>query len=109
MTSNTVTKKGASIASTASTASTTPTNPFDRIITRKAPKDLPVLRDIYKRPLFIPTNKYDPYRPPPIKGPSNYSPYYPGEPLFDNRACILANLPSKNIVLAGPPRRPRSN
>ena len=106
MTSNTVTEKG---ASTAFTASTTPINPFDRIMTGKAPKDLPVLRDICKRPPFIPTDKYDPYRPPPIERPSNYSPYHPGEPLFDDRACILANFPSKNIVLAGPPKRPRSN
>ena len=106
MTSDTITKKGASIASI---ASTTPINPFDRIITGKAPKDLLVFRDIYKRPPFIPTNKYDPYRPPPIERPLNYSPYYPREPLFDNRACIPANFPSKNIVLAGQPRRPRSN
>ena len=81
MTSDTITKKGASIASI---ASTTPINPFDRIITGKAPKDLLVFRDIYKRPPFIPTNKYDPYRPPPIERPLNYSPYYPREPLFDN-------------------------
>jgi len=55
-------------------------------------------RDQYNRPVLTYNQNYNPYEPPPEDRRPNYSPYAPGEPLFNDRAVIIARLPKKHVI-----------
>jgi hypothetical protein len=66
-----------------------------------------VIRDRYTRPVPVYNDNYDLYKEPREDLPSGYSPYVPKEPLFNNRAAIIENLP-KYSTLTPPSKKPRT-
>jgi hypothetical protein len=66
-----------------------------------------VVKDKCPRPEPTYNNNYNPNEPPRDDRPKDYSPYVQGEPLYDDRPVVIANLPSRHTV-AGPPKRLRT-
>lgn len=82
-------------------------NTFSQImgsVPREQRKDV---RDRYNRPVLTYNQNYNPYKPPPKDRRPDYSPYTPGEPLFDDRTVIIARLPKKHII-TGTTKRKRT-
>jgi hypothetical protein len=71
---------------------------FGRIIQPNQPPTTLLVRDQYTRPKPTYNNKYNPY----VLSSSNldkeYSPYAYREPLYNNRAITVANLPKQHIL-----------
>jgi hypothetical protein len=86
-----------------------PTNAFGRMMQPKkdSPSPAAQLRDRCKRPTPEYNYNYNPNKSPPDTQPAGYSPYVYGEPLFDDREAVVANLPKKH-VLAPAPKKPRT-
>lgn len=57
-----------------------------------------ITRDICQRPVPIYNDLYNPNLPEPTLRASNYSPYANGQPLFDDRPVIVANLPQGKVL-----------
>jgi hypothetical protein len=66
-----------------------------------------LLRDTCLCPIPKYNTNYNPYATPREDLPNDYSPYVFKEPLYDNRAIIVTELP-KNYIVAPPPKRPRT-
>jgi hypothetical protein len=65
-------------------------------------------RDKCQRPEPQYNSNYNLFSTPPKGQSADYSPYVFPEPLFDDRAAIVARFP-KNYTLAGAPRKPRKS
>ena len=66
------------------------------------------IRDRCQRPVPVYNERYDPSKPPPEDLPPTYSPYVFGEPLFDDRHIIIANL-LPGFTAAGASKKPRTS
>jgi hypothetical protein len=73
-----------------SSSSSAQKDAFRQMMKGKRPAELAVLRDTCSRPEPIYNEYYDPYKPPPADLPARYTPYEPGQPLWDDRALVLA-------------------
>jgi hypothetical protein len=97
----------ASQASKAPSASTsTLTNPFGRMMASSTSQPTPK-RDRCSRLTPTYNEFYDPEQPPPADLPKDYSPYANGQPLWDDRPVLIANLP-KYHILEGATKRART-
>jgi hypothetical protein len=56
-------------------------------------------KDTCERPMPLYNDKYNPFEPARDDLPSDYSPYVNGEPLFNDKAVIVTNLP-KGMILS---------
>jgi len=92
---------------TSTPSATLITNPFAYMMEGRSSEGPCVKKDKCTRPAVTYTTNYDPYKPPSDTQPKGYSPYVSGEPLFDDRAVIIARL-LPNHVLTPPPKRPRT-
>ncbi len=82
-------------------------NAFGRMMAGKGPAQEVLIRDKCKRPEPEYNTNYNPYEQPRKDLHGGYSPYVFGEPLWDDRAIVVARLP-KNFTIAGPSKRPRT-
>lgn len=98
----------ASSEPSAAPSSTLP-NAFARMrATEGASKLLSGKRDGCTRPAPEYNDNYDPYKPQPPTLPPDYSPYNPGEPLYNDRNIKVTNLPNGHTV-AGASKKPRTS
>lgn len=87
------------------TNSTTSTiNAFDRMRTGVANTRTTAQRDTCKRLTPQYNDNYNPYKPSPADLPASYSPYKSGEPLFDDRPCVVAQLKPHHTLAPAPKR-----
>jgi hypothetical protein len=97
---------------TSQASATTSGTPLPDVLARMMapirPATSTLMRDRCKRLEPTYNNKYDPNRPPPGDISIKYSPYVYGEPLYDDRAIIVANLPQQHTV-AGAAKRQRTS
>ena len=63
--------------------------------------------DTCNRPKLIYNTNYNPYKKPPKERPGGYSPYVYGEPLWDNRAIVVARLP-RGYTIIKPAKKKRT-
>src|SRR6266536_2741342 len=66
-------------------------NAFE-LLGRVEPVVAPIQQDRYFRPTPEYNDNYNPYKPPNINKPVDYSPFMPREPLFDDRPIYLLSL-----------------
>ncbi|KAG4427808.1 hypothetical protein IFR05_016709 [Cadophora sp. M221] len=97
----------ASEASGALSASSLPTVFGLMMAGQAASPAILITRDICQRPVPTYNDSYNPNQPEPTLRPFNYSPYANGQPLFDDRPVIVANLP-QGKVLAPASKRTRT-
>lgn len=94
-------------ASANSSRSTLP-SAFGRMMQPGRPAAAVIVHDQCKRPEPIYNDKYNPYTLTLGDIDEAYSPYVYGEPLYDDRAVIVANLPYQH-TLAGAAKRQRTS
>jgi len=82
-------------------------NAFSRIIARKGKMQEVLHCDTCNRPKLIYNTNYNPYKKPPKERPGGYSPYVYGEPLWDNRAIVVARLP-RGYTIIKPAKKKRT-
>ena len=96
----------ASQASTNAFRSTLP-NAFSRLIGPAPVIQSTAKRDLYTRLTSVYNQYYNPFQKPADDLRSNYSPYVYEEPLYDDRAIIVARL-LKHHTEAGAAKKPRT-
>jgi hypothetical protein len=82
----------------ATTLGTPLPNALARMMAPSRPSASTSVRDRCRRPEPTYNYKYDPYRLPSDFIDGEYSPYVYGEPLYNDRAVIIANLPRQHTV-----------
>jgi hypothetical protein len=97
-------RSGTSLAPSANTV----TSVFGRMMNAAPPQTGFSARDRCFRLTPIYNNNYDPNRAPPTDQHIGYSPYVYGEPLYDDRAVVVARLPAR-WTIAPPTKRPRTS
>jgi hypothetical protein len=97
-------------ASSEATSSSVPTNAFAHLMASKGSSSFTAKqlsqRDLCKRPIPVYNINYNPNEPLPNNLPLDYSPYVPGEPLYDDRPLLVARLPPQ-YTLAPSSKKPR--
>jgi hypothetical protein len=96
----------ASQASTTASGSTIP-NAFSRLMTAAPVVQSTAKRDLCTRPTPTYNQYYNPFQVPADDLYSGYSPYVYGEPLYDDRAIVVARLP-KHHTAADAAKKPRT-
>ncbi len=89
----------------ASTSKSTLPSAFGRMIQPNRPPTALLVRDRCTRPEPTYNDKYNPYVLPPSDLDKEYSPYAYGEPLYDDRAITVANLPRQHILASAAKRQ----
>jgi len=76
------------------------------MIARKGKMQEVLYRDTCNRLELIYNTNYNPYEKPPKERPGGYSLYVYGEPLWDDRAVVVARLP-RGYTIAGLAKKKR--
>ena len=82
-------------------------NAFSRIIAGKGKMQEVLHRDTCNCLELIYNTNYNPYKKPPKERPGGYSPYVYREPLWDDRAVVVARL-LRGYIIAGPAKKKRT-
>ena len=93
-------------ASTTASGLTMP-NAFSRLMAAAPVVQSTAKRDLYTRPTPVYNQYYNPFQVPVDNLYPNYSLYAYREPLYDDRAIIMARLP-KHHTAAGAAKKPRT-
>jgi hypothetical protein len=96
----------ASQASAVPSTSTLP-NAFGQLMQSQQATTSTAQRDRCQRPSVVYNQNYNLYTAPPVDLPPIYLPYVFREPLYNDRAVIVARLPRQHTV-AEPPKKPRT-
>jgi hypothetical protein len=82
-------------------------NAFSRLMAAAPVVQSTVKRDLYTRPTPVYNQYYNPFQVPADDLYPDYSPYVYGEPLYDDRAIVVARL-LKHYTAAGAAKKLRT-
>jgi hypothetical protein len=80
-------------------------NAFSQIMGSMPREQRKDIRDRCNRPVPTYNQNYNPYEPPPEDRRPDYSPYTPGEPLYDDCTVIIIRLPKKHVITGATKRK----